>query len=343
MNYLISIIVPTYNSENYIAKCLESLISQTYKNIEILIINDGSTDKTLEVLNGYKDSRLKIIDKKNTGVSDSRNLGIEKALGEYIVFVDSDDFLDLDHIYDLNNNISESAFVFSGIKRIVNNAESIRIIQSNFNTLTFEEKLKFIIKREIINASFNKIYSRKILIEKKIRFNKEISIGEDLLFNFNYLKFVTSIKFTEKYSYNYYIGNQESLSRKIDLNKYEELAKVIDELEFLNKWDISDELSYIRKKNICSSYKNLIYYKEKITINDLKIQILKINDAFKVKKIQKLSLSKIDFIMIIIKYTNINVLKVIIFMIRYFMGLLFTKSLQKKYLLKKVKSKKRNF
>ena len=94
----ISIIVPVYNTEKYLGVCLDSLISQTYKDIEIICVDDGSTDNSLQILNDYaaKDSRIKILTQKNQGPSVARNLGLEKAKGEYITFVDSDDWVSID-------------------------------------------------------------------------------------------------------------------------------------------------------------------------------------------------------------------------------------------------------
>lgn len=94
----ISIIAPVYNIERHLRKCLDSLINQTYKNIEIICVNDGSADKSLDILNEYanKDKQIVIVDKKNGGISDARNIGIAKASGEYMIFVDSDDCIDLE-------------------------------------------------------------------------------------------------------------------------------------------------------------------------------------------------------------------------------------------------------
>lgn len=94
----ISIIVPIYNEEENLRKCIESLINQTYKELEIILINDGSTDKSKEIIESFKDKRIIAIDKKNTGISDTRNKGIDKSTGDYIMFVDSDDYLELNCI-----------------------------------------------------------------------------------------------------------------------------------------------------------------------------------------------------------------------------------------------------
>ena len=96
MQKFISVIIPCYNVENYVARCLDSVINQTYNNLEIICVNDGSTDNTLAILKDYakKDSRIKIIDKKNGGLSSARNAGIEVASYEYVVFLDSDDWIE---------------------------------------------------------------------------------------------------------------------------------------------------------------------------------------------------------------------------------------------------------
>ena len=106
---LISIVVPIYNVEKYLEKCINSIIIQTYKNIEIILVNDGSTDSSGKICDIYLkiDKRIKVVHKKNGGLSDARNVGIENAKGKYIAFIDSDDFLDSDFIEILYNLIIE--------------------------------------------------------------------------------------------------------------------------------------------------------------------------------------------------------------------------------------------
>ena len=98
MSNQISIIVPIYNTEKYLERCLQSILNQSYRNIEIILVNDGSDDNSLAICNKYKDKdkRIIVIDKKHTGVADTRNIGLEKASGNYIGFVDSDDYIDID-------------------------------------------------------------------------------------------------------------------------------------------------------------------------------------------------------------------------------------------------------
>ena len=97
----VSIIVPIYNAEKWLNRCIDSLINQTYKNLEIILLNDGSKDKSKEIVQSYSDKRIVFIDKENTGVGDTRNLGIEKATGDYIMFVDSDDYIELNCVESL--------------------------------------------------------------------------------------------------------------------------------------------------------------------------------------------------------------------------------------------------
>ena len=97
MEELISVIVPVYNVARYLNKCMKSIVNQTYKNLEIILINDGSTDNSGEICDEWKerDRRIKVMHKENTGVADTRNVGVERSVGRYITFVDSDDYIDI--------------------------------------------------------------------------------------------------------------------------------------------------------------------------------------------------------------------------------------------------------
>ena len=118
MNDLITILVPFYNVEKYITQCIESIINQTYKNLEIILIDDGSTDNSLKICKEFQknDSRINVIKKKHEGVSSSRNIGIKIAHGEYIMFIDSDDFVSKNFVKELysavlkNNTFSHDGF-----------------------------------------------------------------------------------------------------------------------------------------------------------------------------------------------------------------------------------------
>lgn len=110
MKDLVSVVIPIYNVEKYLRKCIETVIDQTYTNIEIILVNDGSTDNSLQICNQFKekDKRIKVINKKNGGLSDARNVGIKNAQGKYICFIDSDDFISEKYIEELHNLIVEN-------------------------------------------------------------------------------------------------------------------------------------------------------------------------------------------------------------------------------------------
>ena len=120
MNKLISIIMPVYNAEKYLNRSIESIMNQTYNNIEIILVNDGSTDNSLEICTSYqeKDNRIKLINQANKGVSFARNKGIDEATGDYIMFIDSDDYVEKNMIEDMVSKITEDDIdlVISGIK-----------------------------------------------------------------------------------------------------------------------------------------------------------------------------------------------------------------------------------
>ena len=111
MEDLISVVVPIYNVENYIKKCVDSILSQTYKNLEIILVDDGSPDNCPQICDEYaqKDNRIKVIHKENGGLSDARNAGIDISKGKFITFIDSDDYIEKDYVEVLYNSIKENA------------------------------------------------------------------------------------------------------------------------------------------------------------------------------------------------------------------------------------------
>ena len=151
----VSIIVPIYNAEKTVKRCIDSILNQSYKNFELLLINDGSKDQSLKVIKEYKDKRIVVIDKKNEGVARTRNLGIEKATGDYIMFIDNDDYIDNDYVDTYVNEIinSKSDLVIGGYRR-VNNKKKILFYKSPDN---------YPWTKYIIMAPWAKIFNRKFI------------------------------------------------------------------------------------------------------------------------------------------------------------------------------------
>lgn len=234
MKPLLSIIVPAFNIENYISRCLDNLINQNYKNIEIIVVNDGSTDKTGEIIEEFlkKDNRIKVVHKKNEGVSIARNIGLDIAKGNYIGFVDGDDIVDeemfeilIKNAIEYNADISHCGYkmVFPSRIDYYYNTEEI-IIQDNYRGL--EDLLK---ANKVEPGLCNKVYKAKLF--NNIRLNPNIKYNEDLLVNYYLFKKSTKSVFYDKCMYNYMIRKGSAATKKISKNKIEHPVLVMKEIK----------------------------------------------------------------------------------------------------------------
>lgn len=188
---LVSIVVPVYNVEMYLPACLDSLIGQTYRTIEILLVDDGSTDESGKICDAYaaKDSRIRVCHKKNQGVSAARNTGIEMAEGEYLIFVDSDDCVHRQMVELYVNCMRKTGTLLCDIT--INKDE----LSSNHNRedeckqeeVLYEDFMQ-LFYRDYINSPVNKFYKSEIIKKNHIRFPENMSLGEDLLFNLDYFR-----------------------------------------------------------------------------------------------------------------------------------------------------------
>lgn len=237
INNKISIIVPIYNSEKFIADCIESLINQTYQNIEIILINDGSSDNSYEICKKYQsiDSRIRLVSQVNSGVSKARNKGIEVATGHYIMFVDSDDYADkqLCELLISRNKDSYKDMVFCSYLYI--NAKSGEMIklpkydrENNISSVLdlAGENFNFFYLNLYFNSPVCKLYRYELV--KNVIFNSELSLGEDLLFNLDFLEKCEKISFVNEALYFYRIGGGNSLSSKNYKNRLEMVKTVFD-------------------------------------------------------------------------------------------------------------------
>lgn len=212
----VSIIIPVYNSEKYISKCLDSVLNQTYKNIEILVINDGSKDNSINILKEYekKDKRIILIDKENEGVSKTRNLGINKASGEFIMFIDNDDYIDKDYIFNYMNNYKDEDIIIGSYKRT--NTEDKILFKYDLNTNSDWSKY-------VVLAPWAKLYKRDFLVKNKIEFFS-YGIGEDVYFNLLCYSKTNKIKIINNNEYNWFYNdksvsntNQRGLKNSVDI------------------------------------------------------------------------------------------------------------------------------
>ena len=254
----LSIIVPVYNVEKYLPKCLESLIKQTLKDIEIICVNDGSMDNSLAILKEFasKDSRIRIIDNQHQGVAKTRNTGIEQSTGEYIGFVDSDDYIDLDFFEKLYNSATKSNSDIA-IASILKHKNFFNIYNAKYTkeetAITIQDKIKLCEdKKHFFFYAWNKIYHSGFIKENNIKFS-EGQIYEDVMFAIKALYY--SNKIISVYGTKYhYIEHENSLTKYKDKTgeKEHDLIKAYSELqEFCNSKNIEipERLNYYTKEN----------------------------------------------------------------------------------------------
>lgn len=215
---IVSVIIPVYNPGLVLKRCLKSVIDQSYQSLEIIIVNDGSTDGSDEICRSYTeiDKRIKYICQPNTGVSASRNKGLAIAKGKYICFIDSDDYVDSDYVSSMVDEIKRTAadIVIQGLKVFVNNKLS--------KEERFESKFSYVdgLSDELFDKIFYfagpycKLFKSSIIRDFGISFPTDMSYGEDALFYYQYLEHCRSIRLIPNTSYCYQAFNQEALSSK---------------------------------------------------------------------------------------------------------------------------------
>lgn len=235
---VISIVVPIYKVEKYIKKCIDSIIKQTYKNIEIILVDDGSPDGCGKICDEYaqKDKRVKVIHKENGGLSDARNVGIDISTGKYICFVDSDDYIENNYIEVLYKYIVENKVSISqcGINKVTENEQIIENIGYQNDKVENSKQ----ILRDLYNTHWenivvwNKMYLRKLF--EDIRFPKG-KIHEDEFTTYKVLYKVSEVAIINENLYNYR-QNNESITRKIfNLKRLDALEAFKERLEFFKK------------------------------------------------------------------------------------------------------------
>lgn len=304
MNKLISIILPCYKVEKFLDKCLNSLVNQTYKNLEIILIDDGSPDNSPKICNEWatKDRRIKVIHKENGGVSSARNKGLEIAKGEYIGFVDPDDYIDLNMYEKLIKSASEnnSDVVYSGFNEVIDDKivpykeyNLHKLIDHNISVYFYKKK-----NTVVYGSIWRGIYRKNFI--KDIKFDTNFKCGEDLYFNIEVINRKPKISIVDEKLY-YYLKNPNSCVntyRPKDFknviaqsNKAESLIKDKEILNFIRFNDtialIADYLQYNKPKKVAKTlglknlkkfltFKNYIHFIPKVNFkrNILTILIL---------------------------------------------------------------------
>lgn len=226
-----SVIIPVYNAEGTLRRCLDSLVKQTFSDYELLLINDGSTDGSDAICREYANtySCVRYFAKENGGVSSARNLGLEQAEGEYILFVDSDDYVSQDYFALLSHTLESNA-----VDLLMFGYRNFGGASTEWDTGVFCEetesgvakRISFAVCQYLFSSLLSKAFKRQIIERDNIRFSNDLAIGEDQTFIFTYAMYIRSIGSIENHLYNVDVSDGNSLSRKARPYLTEQLMEV---------------------------------------------------------------------------------------------------------------------
>lgn len=263
MNPSVSIIVPVYNAEKYICRCIDSILNQEYRDFELLLVNDGSTDSSGAICEDYasRDSRIQVIQKENTGVSDSRNIAIDRARGTYLQFLDSDDWITPDATRLLVRAAEEHHcdLVISDFYRVVGERVSPKGDIEEDGVLTKEEFASYMMENPAdfyYGVLWNKLYRRDIIEQHGLRMDVDISWCEDFMFNLEYIRYAEVFYALHAPIY-YYVKTKGSLaSQGTSISKTIKMKLMV--FEYYNNFykHVFDEEDY--EKNRLHVYRFLV-------------------------------------------------------------------------------------
>ena len=225
----ISVIVPIYNTEQYLPECIDSILAQSFTDIELILVNDGSPDNSGQICEYYreKDSRVRIVNKENGGLSSARNAGLEIAVGNYIMFVDSDDYLEPDCFEKAYTTMTAAnADLYIGGYYEVHEADGQKISRGIkearlYSTRDLFEKYNIHYPSHWLSMACMKLFKTAIIQTEKIRFDEWFNYKEDAPFVYTYLQYTDSVFFDSHPVYNYRLRTSGSLNVKIHQNMYE--------------------------------------------------------------------------------------------------------------------------
>ncbi|MDO4921928.1 MAG: glycosyltransferase [Phascolarctobacterium sp.] len=236
-SYLISVIVPIYNVEPYLRKCLDSILAQTYTNLEIICVDDGSTDASGRICDEYagKDKRIKVIHQNNGGVSRARNIAMSIAVGKYIVFVDGDDMLKPNMVKLCLEKILEdnSDLVIGLVNDVYADNVTLKDVRGHISGELYKDYYNLL---DLLLGPVSKLYKLDIIRKYNVEFPEDIIIAEDQIFNYFYLDRVKKYSLIRKPLYNYYHRNNGSLSYGLKMVHLENRIKKLEyEKDFLER------------------------------------------------------------------------------------------------------------
>ena len=257
---LISVVVPVYNAENTITRCVESIVNQTYKNIQLILVNDGSLDSSLDICRQLekKYSNIIVIDKQNEGVSETRNKGIAASKGEFLIFIDSDDYIDSDMCEVMLNNLNRTGADVCMCAMTLHKDDKIIVNEIKDCELYSKEEIARhlfdMYKTNYVNSPCNKLYKKELI---KNLFSREISLGEDLLFNLDYFMNCEKAVFINRGFYHYQFVNSDSLTKKYRTDNFEIATKLY---EAVTKYGNDNNIRFQQMNAVREVYLNSVFY-----------------------------------------------------------------------------------
>lgn len=332
----ISVIIPAYNVEDHIESCLKSIIGQSLKEIEIIIINDGSTDNTGKIINKYNrmDDRIKVINTKNKGVSAARNKGLLKSIGKYIFQIDADDWLEsngLEELYKLAELeeadivIANAYYNNNGILTPIKDGEDLS------NDLMHD-----FLTRKIKPSVCTKLYKKNLFINNNINYSEGVRIGEDLLINFFLIFYAKKIVKTEK-NFLHYVKREDSATNSYN-KEVKDIFIVFNEIK-----------SFLIEKNIYEKYKTEFMYLKYYHTYYMRVINTGIfgpihKEIYKKYKNEKLKYNENKYIYKLLKNNKLPIKLIeVSYRMNYYLGLLIRRMLMKvrrstvgKYVFKKI-------
>lgn len=256
-----SVIIPAYNAEDTIERCLQSLLVQQRKDVEIIVINDGSTDKTADIINNIASTNKTVVclHQANGGVSNARNNGLSHATGTYITFVDSDDWVSENYFSELDKMDPDTDLCY--FRFVESDEDSATLFEQIDSCEAWVDKMNLLLSSRIIMKPSNKRYKREIINKNSLQFIENLHISEDFNFSMLYSVHCNSIKMYNSPIYCLDLTNDNSLSRKVRKNLTEDIIKGFSCVEStvkdsprstFEKQQLMTTLDYLYIKNVCS-------------------------------------------------------------------------------------------
>lgn len=260
----ISIILPTYNSDDVLENAIKSVIEQTYKNWELIIIENGKKGQAEQIAQSFNDKRIIYMYQEQPNVSNARNVGLEIATGKYVAFIDSDDMYEKDFLQKMVQYLEQNnlQLVTCGYKKVYDKSQIlIKDNTSILKTTNIKEYLETTKENYLYNELWNKVYISSIIKENNIKFDANYELGEDFIFNLDYIKFIEKAGYINETLYVYTDGEQ-GLKLRYRPNKFEieyNLTQYLEKIYTEKKWD----MRYIYNRYARVYYNQIIdIYKE---------------------------------------------------------------------------------